>query len=294
MKKLSAWYGPHLAVGEIAIPAGGEWQPRMSTWCLIHVVAGGGYWLQPRTQHLLDASALLFLSPALDGTVRASQIGELRLLYVPVEPERLTGLFTLDEQRNLKSVAARREGSFRIMPPSSSLATRMKSLCELKNRTGPAFRLHLLQLFCEACGSELTEPVPEAAPAPDAKARLRELLNQTPTSELLGMSFSELGRLTRCTPRHLSRIFQELVGVSFRDKHTELRLSRACELLATSEAKIVDVAMESGYQSLSLFNLMFTRRFGVSPGRWRQNLRKQHGSTPAALRPERALAGAGR
>jgi AraC-like DNA-binding protein len=30
------------------------------------------------------------------------------------------------------------------------------------------------------------------------------------------------------------------------------------------------VALKSGYKSLSLFNLMFTRRFGTSPGKWRQ------------------------
>jgi methylphosphotriester-DNA--protein-cysteine methyltransferase len=44
----------------------------------------------------------------------------------------------------------------------------------------------------------------------------------------------------------------------------------ARELLATSNSKVVEVALESGYKSLSMFNLMFTRRFGTSPGRWRQ------------------------
>jgi AraC-like DNA-binding protein len=29
------------------------------------------------------------------------------------------------------------------------------------------------------------------------------------------------------------------------------------------------VALESGYQSLSLFNLMFKRRFGTTPAKWR-------------------------
>jgi len=60
------------------------------------------------------------------------------------------------------------------------------------------------------------------------------------------------------------------VGTSFRDKRAELRLAQACDLLASTELKIVDVALESGFQSLSLFNLMFARRFGISPGRWRQ------------------------
>ncbi|HZL42070.1 MAG TPA: helix-turn-helix transcriptional regulator [Verrucomicrobiae bacterium] len=95
-------------------------------------------------------------------------------------------------------------------------------------------------------------------------------MKQTPGSEFLYLSFQDLVRTTRCTPRHLSRIFQEVVGMSFRQKRAELRLSRARELLATTESKVVHVALESGYQSLSLFNLMFARRFGTSPAKWRR------------------------
>ena len=90
------------------------------------------------------------------------------------------------------------------------------------------------------------------------------------TFELVNLSFAELVNVSRCTPRHLSRIFYEVVGMSFRAKRAELRLALACDLLASTEFKILDVALESGFQSLSLFNLMFARRFGMSPGKWRQ------------------------
>ena len=50
------------------------------------------------------------------------------------------------------------------------------------------------------------------------------------------------------------------------------------ELLAATDAKVVDVAMESGYQSTSLFNLKFKQRFGVSPAKWRDRVKK-HKST---------------
>src|SRR5205085_1049955 len=108
-------------------------------------------------------------------------------------------------------------------------------------------------------------------------------LDKTPSSELLEMSFNELAQMTRCTSRHLSRIFQEIVGQSFRDKRAEIRLARARELLATSDSKVVDVALESGYKSLSLFNLMFSRRFGTSPGKWRE----KHSRRPSTVRSER-------
>jgi AraC-like DNA-binding protein len=61
-----------------------------------------------------------------------------------------------------------------------------------------------------------------------------------------------------------------LVGVSFREKQTEIRLNRAVQLLARTDSKVVDVAFESGFGSVSLFNTLFKRRFRVPPRVWRQ------------------------
>jgi len=48
-----------------------------------------------------------------------------------------------------------------------------------------------------------------------------------------------------------------------------LRLERAAHLLSRSENKIVDVALESGFASVSLFNALFKRRFHIAPREWR-------------------------
>jgi AraC-like DNA-binding protein len=113
---------------------------------------------------------------------------------------------------------------------------------------------------------------------------LRAFLLETPPAALLDLSFGDLAQLTHCTPRHLSRVFYDLVGMSFREKCGEVRLARARELLATSESKVVDVAFKSGYRSLSLFNRMFTRRFGISPGRWRQKYGSAKEANPRSAR----------
>jgi AraC-like DNA-binding protein len=270
MTKSDRTYAPHLTVNEASLPPGEEWMPKRSAWTLIQAITGSGYWLGPRTNQDLKSGTVLLLSAYAPGAIRASHVGELRLHFVPVNPERLTGLITLTDQRCFDAVGTREEFSVRIFPPDSPIATRMKNVCAGRNRNGSLSRLRLLELFLEIFGSEMKAELSEPAVAPDAKARLQEFLRTTPTSELLHMSFSELAQVTRCTPRHLNRIFNEVVGMSFRDKHTELRLARACELLATTESKVVDVALESGYQSLSLFNLMFVRRFGTSPGKWRR------------------------
>ena len=89
-------------------------------------------------------------------------------------------------------------------------------------------------------------------------------------SEFVELSVSDLAPRMSCSRRHLNRLFREELGASFREKQIELRLARACDLLATSNAKVVDVALESGYQSSSVFSELFKRHLGVSPGQWRR------------------------
>jgi transcriptional regulator GlxA family with amidase domain len=133
-----------------------------------------------------------------------------------------------------------------------------------------SMRLRLLQLFMDAFELEIDQETPTAAPSMDGRARFRQILNQMPAADFVEMSVSDLAPMMSCSPRHLNRLFREELGFSFREKQIELRLARACELLANSNSKVVDVALESGYQSSSVFSGLFKKHFGVSPGQWRR------------------------
>jgi len=89
-------------------------------------------------------------------------------------------------------------------------------------------------------------------------------------AELAVRSLTQLAADLHCSERHFSRLFREEFNISLRARQTELRLQRARQLLAESDAKIINVAYESGYRHLGLFNAMFKRRFGVTPSHWRQ------------------------
>lgn len=270
-------YAPHLAIRDFSVPCGREWLPKLSGWALIQIKSGVGYWMQAQTSSELEPGMIVLVAHPVSGSFRASQLGDLNLHFFNVLPARLTGLITLGEQHSLEKAVSRKEFSRRILSSSHPTAVKMKELCADRNSRGLLFRLNLLQLFVEAFGVELEPPAlkPENF---DASERLRVILSEVPSDELLEISFDKLAKLSQCTPRHLGRIFQELVGMSFRDKRAEIRLTRARELLATSDSKIIDVALESGFKSLSLFNLMFARRFGLSPGKWRQKQANNDGS----------------
>jgi AraC-like DNA-binding protein len=268
-------YEPQLVINELALPPGGEWSPQLPGWLVIHVNSGVGYWLHPRLNSELQTGAVVLLSDQIHGCVRASQVGELRLHFFHMEPGKLTGLLSLADQALMQNAAGDEKLALRLLPPDARLSDSFRELASEKARNSLPARVRLLQLFLQVFGGTFQQPQYDATRVFDARGRLRQMLNQTPVSELLGISFSELASRTRCSPRHMSRLFTGLVGVSFREKQAELRLARARELLATTDSKVTEVALESGYQSTSLFSAMFKRRFGVSPAKWRDQAKSR-------------------
>lgn len=68
---------------------------------------------------------------------------------------------------------------------------------------------------------------------------------------------------------YLSERFKETTGVTFMSWVAILRVKRACELLATGNLRVTDVAFEAGFHSLSQFNRTFRRLRGESPREFR-------------------------
>jgi AraC-like DNA-binding protein len=266
-------YQQHLVINELALGPGGEWIHQSRGWRFIHVTAGVGYWLHPRNNQEIPTGGVLVVSDQTQGCFRASQIGGAVLHFFDVKPERLTGLITLGDQHFMQGAARQDRFALRIIPHSDPICQRYRQIHENRNGNTLPLRLQLLDVFVQTFGDQFANHKCAAVEKDDARERLTRLLEQRAVAELLEMNLVELAREMRCTPRHLSRTFHQVVGMSFREKQAELRLIRAQELLATTQSKVLEVALESGYQSVSLFNLMFKRRFGVSPGKWREQLK---------------------
>ncbi len=269
------FFGQHLAIREMSIAPGAEWAPRVPGWTFLHITSGAGYWMQPGKNLEVSNGTTLIFSHSIQGAIRASQLGRTVLRFFQVEPERLAGVVTLGEKAFLQATAKRDGMNFRLLPQNHPVSEKFAEICRRRNGSNLRLRLRLLELFIQCFDDGLGNQESEAAADLDAKARLEAFLKQMAASAMLDLSFSELLKEVRCTPRHLSRIFQEAVGVSFREKQAEARLDRARELLETTNSKMYEVAVESRYQSLSLFNHMFRKRFGVTPAKWRKQLNRR-------------------
>ena len=73
-------------------------------------------------------------------------------------------------------------------------------------------------------------------------------------------------------PKYLMRIFKKQIGASVWEYLTRLRVSHAQRLLITTDMKVLDVAMESGFSSAAPFYAAFaTHSRGLRPLDYRRN-----------------------
>jgi AraC-like DNA-binding protein len=68
-------------------------------------------------------------------------------------------------------------------------------------------------------------------------------------------------------------IFKRAFGLSLIEYLTQQRIAHAQQLLITTDLPIADIALESGFPSLSHFYTAFGRLCGVAPGRYRAAMR---------------------
>ena len=108
--------------------------------------------------------------------------------------------------------------------------------------------------FCHQLG--VPEPVERAL-------RLLEARMESP------LDLADLGKRCGVSPTHLSRLVKRRTGRGLREHQRRIRIESACELLRDPGARVTEVALEVGYQSLSHFAKAFREETGKSPSEWR-------------------------
>jgi transcriptional regulator GlxA family with amidase domain len=104
--------------------------------------------------------------------------------------------------------------------------------------------------------------------SPPVRVLLRCIRRRTAEPLTLREIATALGRHAE----YLGWLFRHETGTTFRDRLATMRLRRAARLIRTGE-KIDAVTLLVGYRSKKNFYHQFRRRFGVTPGQYRQRIR---------------------
>ncbi len=266
----------HLRIQELRLLPGQEWTGTAGTWHFLRIASGAAYWLGPPRPRPLTEGEMLVVGPAAAGVVRASQLNEVVAHGFSFAPDLLGGLLTLTERRFFESDGDCKPGEVQFLPSTHPATQRFAALV-----TGDplpdslARRLEALGVVAVVFEHDLARQAAPTSLGTSATHRFQQFIAQMPDTELINHAPTQLARLCGCSPRHFTRLFRKYFGASVRARQTELRLRKACQLLGSTDAKIIEVALDSGYRNLSLFNALFKRRFHLTPSEWRQRAAKK-------------------
>jgi len=102
------------------------------------------------------------------------------------------------------------------------------------------------------------------------------------------LPLDRLASVAGFSPFHFHRIFRGMTGESVQACVRRLRLERAGEELRRSERRVLDIALDAGFDSQEGFDRAFRRHFGSSPSEFRDSagvaVRRLPARTVAAAR----------
>ena len=73
-----------------------------------------------------------------------------------------------------------------------------------------------------------------------------------------------------------SYLFRQVMGISVKQQLTRARLSHARMLLTETDAKVANIALDSGFASLSAFYEGFAKASNMSPTQYRKNGKRKN------------------
>ena len=84
------------------------------------------------------------------------------------------------------------------------------------------------------------------------------------------LTLDEVANSVHISPTYLSRVFKREVGSSMVDFLNRIRIEKSKELLVDESARLIEVALQCGFESQSYFNRMFKQQCGMTPRQYRK------------------------
>lgn len=115
----------------------------------------------------------------------------------------------------------------------------------------------------------------EAQRSPDLPKPVQRVVDHIQENCAEAQSLEELALLAGVSARHLSRLFAQALEQTPMQYLENTRLQRARSWLEQSDCSLADIAWHCGLGSADSFSRTFSRRMGISPGRYRKTFNQE-------------------
>ena len=85
------------------------------------------------------------------------------------------------------------------------------------------------------------------------------------------ISMADISREAIFSPWYAYRLFKKYTGFTIPEYIRRLRLSESAKKLKNGDCKVIDAALEAGYNSVDGYQRAFNREFGCNPGEYSRN-----------------------
>jgi AraC family transcriptional regulator len=150
---------------------------------------------------------------------------------------------------------------------------RMRELAASGGDAEPDFHdlaLGLIELRTDLAREIGRIPAARASTRHELHARVqkgRQAMDEMLTENL---PLKNIARLAHLSPFHFHRAFSAIFGETPHAYRTRRRLERAARLLKETDTPVIDVCLDTGFESAGSFSTLFQRRYGASPTAFRR------------------------
>lgn len=262
----------HLALRLMHLNFPDNWMISGDALHLVFPQGGSGEYTASGLRLRLSPGDALVASGSAEGVLSTTPPGEFVYTCFSLRIEHMYPLLYNDEIRHMQ-MAVSAFGKPIFYPSSSTLAKEChRLLAGISSPLSLDHRIQLLRVFGNILTVELKSLSKERNGYVRAHEHMLQVFERLSSKDLMELSIEELADKFSCSRRHLNRLFHQHFGFSVTSLRMELRLLRAASLLRDPDVKISNVAIQSGFNHLGLFNTCFKRRFKVSPTEWRKNI----------------------
>lgn len=152
---------------------------------------------------------------------------------------------------------------------------RIKNMLQLKPFEASISFLKLLQLLAISNEKRLIASVGYSTKIiPKEHTRLDEVYAFIQTNFHQPIKVEEAAKVANMSTSAFCHYFKKSTNKSFIRFLTEVRLSRVCQLLTTTQLSISEIAFQTGYSNLSNFNRLFKKYKGCTPIQFRNKIKE--------------------
>ncbi|MCM1257536.1 MAG: AraC family transcriptional regulator [Roseburia sp.] len=101
--------------------------------------------------------------------------------------------------------------------------------------------------------------------------KMKQIIKYIECNYMEKITIADIASEIGVSSSHFMKFFKNTMGTSFIDYLNEYRLAMASRLLLSSDASVLDIANEVGFDNLSYFNRLFKKRFGMTPSNYRKS-----------------------